>query len=299
MSRDVQADLVWRLLAASGDASASQLKARGAAEGIDLASMPLESAAVVSVEVGGDGGQDESKGEAKQTGAGDGAPGVQLPTMNYEAVLARGGLLTFASVHARLWRHERALELYFSLLSAIPSAIDSVAAYLSAVGQDGAGGVHSNGSVPRAMELDSCCHAAVLHLVIRQLEPSRLNWMSVDEYVLWRSQVEKVKPIITSLLDLCDARGSGLTSCSPPEYSARTEQLKYGVRNEWERIIFFYVFMRDVASPAAVPPTIVKALLAELESVPLRSLAAFQNLVIGMSSMNLKVLRPSLPLAFL
>jgi hypothetical protein len=172
-------------------------------------------------------------------------------------------LTKLTTVHARYWEFERPLKLYFKIIDTVPECADEAADYMASIDK----------------YLDSAIHVGVLSLAFKKLEPSAQAWDDVNQYFKWLLKVEQVQAAVESLLDVCHS--SHATDSELPSHVA-------GCQEDWDRMLVFYSFIRDVAWPLALSPVFTLRVLAEIRSFKVRSRDTFRGLLRILSEDELK-----------
>ena len=128
-------------------------------------------------------------------------------------------------------------------------------------------------------ELGPVMHGGVLDRVITALQPEEQPWTDVIHYGNWMAVVELCKPIVANLFDWSKAADGTLEAPAVPALEA------------WEKTIFFYTFVRDVAVPMSVPPQLSLETMHALSGVKLTTQEAYRILVRLLSDLNRQVSR--------
>jgi hypothetical protein len=180
-----------------------------------------------------------------------------------------GSISSLASIHYRFWDIQRPIELYFSLLSSIPSSQVPVASFI-------------------LQELDEVltetAHLRVLDEILTALEPENQKLESTNDFSAWVSIVDNSKTSVTSLLDLCSV---DLLNKSP-----ETCQLLKDVTFKWVRISFFQSYVNLIAIPLLVEPDEFLAFVREVREMGpyLEQRGTLQVIVHHLGEMNRGVL---------
>jgi len=158
---------------------------------------------------------------------------------------------SIAAVQFLLWRAEQIMELYFLLLNSLPqSAKDNIWNTVSVGGHD-------------FIEATTLFVDVVLH----ELDPHRQGFRSSAECEKWMSDVEQFRE---PTLQLFGHLGS----------------VSVVFRERWEKIEFFYAFLRDIARPLALQPQKVQTFLQKLDGVQLSTKEALQVVIAALVILN-------------
>jgi RZ type zinc finger domain/AAA domain (dynein-related subfamily) len=156
-----------------------------------------------------------------------------------------------ADIHARYWQIERSLPLYFELVDAVPPAKEALTKHLSQVNSMG-----------------DETNVEVVGIVLSALAPDKQGWKSVSDYSRWKAMVELSRPTINSII--------GHDDMSSAETANDT---LHNTRAAWEKLLFAYTFIRDVAVPLRVPPASAVNAIRALGSGNYRTRAVFHSLL--------------------
>ena len=137
-----------------------------------------------------------------------------------------------ASVHARLWKIERKLNLIFSLLDMIPHSHNT---FLSFVRND----IHS---------VDDNTFMNILELVLQSLLITNQKWENINDCTIWVSAILVAKSTILSLFDILQSTKNW----------NRSKVL-------WEKLDFFLTFVRDITLPLELEPSYIVQILSPFE----------------------------------
>jgi MoxR-like ATPase len=174
---------------------------------------------------------------------------------------AEPSLTTLAAVHARYWHVEKHLKIYFSLVDVVPASAESVGAFLTGL------------RTPLVCEV----HLNMLKLVLPKLKANGQKWEDVKDYFQWILVIEQAGPSVTSLLEVCrqqlrSSRHAGSTA------NSQLQTLLAERQEDWDRIMMFYSFVRDVAWPLSIQPSKTLAQIGSLDKA-VRSRETFRGLL--------------------
>ena len=172
-------------------------------------------------------------------------------------------IATLAQIHGRYWDCEKRVTLYCHLMDAVPPSTAPLLALLSSTSVDG---FCSRTGIPDA---STAIDAVVLQIVLDHLEPTSESqqWRSHEHYGRWSTQMDSAKPQVISLL-------SGIAKATGSDHAS----VKYATRH-WEKLTLIDQFVRDIAVPLLVEPSISLGLAQKLQSTELRTSAAIRALI--------------------
>jgi hypothetical protein len=167
-------------------------------------------------------------------------------------------------IHGRFWGCKSRLKLYCDMLDAVPTAIGGTIASLSTTPAEE---LRTQFELPDGASTSVAVDMSVLNQVFEHLVSSSQELNSHEDYGRWCTQLDSVNAAVVSLL-------AKLTQAVGTKHSAfKTVQL------QWEKLCVVNQFVRDIAVPMNVDPTITVLFAHGLYSSDLRTQPAFRILV--------------------
>ncbi len=176
---------------------------------------------------------------------------------------------SLSSIHSRWWRCEGTLRSYFLLINAIPEIRESV--------------VHLLGD--RTLVVGPQTDFAVIEIVCSALLPTMDRIPAVEVYSSWMATIQRVRATVASLL----SKGSEQTRLAVESGAEDEEHIRAAARrviSKWEKVLFFYTFVRDVGLPLRIEPVVTLKTLLPMQDMELRSHLTFQRLLRVLSDLN-------------
>jgi len=173
-----------------------------------------------------------------------------------------------SQIHARYWQCERQIHAYFHIIDSLSKSDPAC--------RDGILHVFRT-----ATSFGLLSDLQVCNVVVQCLAPERQGWSKSSDYVGWMANLELVRPTVQSLL-----------APVRDDLNSRQDRKQYGdldpetVMSGWEKILFYYVFIRDIAISLKINPDLTLRTLGNLRGHSLQSQTTFRVLLKMMSDLN-------------
>eukprot|EP00468_Gymnochlora_sp_CCMP2014_P001514 CAMPEP_0167741726 /NCGR_PEP_ID=MMETSP0110_2-20121227/1016_1 /TAXON_ID=629695 /ORGANISM="Gymnochlora sp., Strain CCMP2014" /LENGTH=5340 /DNA_ID=CAMNT_0007625809 /DNA_START=69 /DNA_END=16091 /DNA_ORIENTATION=- len=178
-------------------------------------------------------------------------------------VLKKDSPLTLlAQIPAYFWQIETTLTAYIGLIDAVPPCRNIIMK-----------GVEDSKVIGAGLDMN------LVSLVMKHLQPDSQNWNLVSDYGDWMTKFEDVRPIIEGLISIA-------------QREAKAPSQLHEVSVVWEKLLFTYTFIRDVAVPMKVKPETTLRTLEPTQKGNLRTSAIFRAIIRMFSNLRYEIINP-------